>query len=150
MRTRGMCNRAVMRRLVVVCVHATAFTTAWACSPPPPTNVEGNRDFFEQMSGRHRFQAVVLGDDEVSLPARSYFPPVTVKALRLQVTKSESSAIREGAELTMYKADGPGADCSYAAARSLHLRDYPVGSQVFVGAELENLAGARSISISSR
>lgn len=145
-----MCNRTMMRWLVVICVHAAAFTTAWACSPPPPTNVEGNRAFFERMSGRHRFQAVVLGDDEVSLPARSYFPPVTVKALRLRVTKSESSAIREGAELTMYKADGPGADCSYAAARSLHLSDYPVGSQVFVGAELENLAGARSISISSR
>lgn len=150
MRTRAMCNRTVVRWLVVMCVQAAAFTAAWACSPPPPTNAEGNRAFFERMVGRHRFHAVVLGDDEVSLPARSFLPPVTVKALRLRVTQSESSAIREGTELTMYKTDGPGADCSYAAARSLLLSDYPVGSQVFVGMELEDPAGARTISISSR
>jgi hypothetical protein len=140
----------MMRSLIVAFVPAVALTAAWACSPPPPTNVEGSKAFFDRMIGRHRFQAVVLGEDEVSLPARSYFPPVMVKALRLRVTKSESDVIREGTEVTMYKSDGPGADCSYAAASSLRLVDYPVGAQVSVGAELENLAGARSISILNR
>lgn len=150
MRIRVLANRTPLRCLIVMCVQALAFNPARACSPPDPANVEGNKAFFESMRGRHRFQAVVLGEQELSLPARSYFPPIAVKALRLRVVKSESSGIRDGTELTMYKIDGPGADCSYAGASSLHLSDYPVGSQVTVGAELSNLAGARSITISNR